>query len=310
MILETIIYECSNFIQEDKEIPKESNLTEQVDLANEKSPKSVVSNGIVQTDENNSVASSSLKKQEEDHLANKLENANTSTVAEPDELEGEKVVNLDSKLEQSTKEKARKFHSKSLKRSDSTHVDAREVETLTDYKDDSKKDPHPPESKREMDVQPSLTKATENESNDVAFPTPSGAVHDESHLKKASLPERKDCLSKEITPVEDVSKKSSAVTSDSKPKTNKRPEEKVASAVSEVSAPADVDKTKKESGTASDSEAKPLKSFSRKLEDKKRQARGKVILEEGTKISTRNDDEVLAFWLLTCKLAILLKLLI
>ncbi|MBA0757044.1 hypothetical protein Gotri_020165 [Gossypium trilobum] len=273
---------ATNKSVEDKEIPKE-----QVDLANEKSPKSVISNGIVQTDENNSLAY--LKKQEEDHLANKSENANTSTLAEPDELEGEKVVNLDSKLEQSTKEKGRKFHSKSAKPSDSTHVGGREVETLTDYKDDSKDDAHPPKSKRETDVRPSLTKATEDESNDVAFPTPSGTVHDESHLKKAALPKRKDCLSKEITPVEDVSKKSSEVASDSKAKTNKRLGKKVSFAVSEVSAPADVDKTKKEIGTAS--EAKSLKSFSRKLGDKKRQAQGKVIPEDGTKISTRNDDE-------------------
>ncbi|KAB2020002.1 hypothetical protein ES319_D07G036000v1 [Gossypium barbadense] len=276
-----------NAVQEDKEIPKESDLTEQVDLANEKSPKSVVSNGIVQTDENSSLAY--LKKQEEDHLANKSENTNTSALAEPDELEGEKVVNLDSKLEQSTKEKGRKFHSKSAKPSDSTHVGGREVETLTDYKDDSKDDAHPPKTKRDTDVQPSLTKATEDESNDVAFPTPTGTVHDESHLKKAALPKRKDCLSKEITPVEDVSKKSSEVASDSKAKTNKRLGKKVSFAVSEVSAPADVDKTKKESGTAS--EAKSLKSFSRKLGDKKRQAQGKVIPEDGTKISTRNDDE-------------------
>ncbi|KAL1089667.1 hypothetical protein V6Z11_D07G036800 [Gossypium hirsutum] len=255
-----------NAVQEDKEIPKESDLTEQVDLANEKSPKSVVSNGIVQTDENSSLAY--LKKQEEDHLANKSENTNTSALAEPDELEGEKVVNLDSKLEQSTKEKGRKFHSKSAKPSDSTHVGGREVETLTDYKDDSKDDAHPPKTKRETDVQPSLTKATEDESNDVAFPTPTGT---------------------EITPVEDVSKKSSEVASDSKAKTNKRLGKKVSFAVSEVSAPADVDKTKKESGTAS--EAKSLKSFSRKLGDKKRQAQGKVIPEDGTKILTRNDDE-------------------
>ncbi|KAG8487776.1 hypothetical protein CXB51_018653 [Gossypium anomalum] len=283
--LDNAVQACS--FLEDKEIPKESDLTKQVDLANEKSPKSVVSNGIVQTDENNSLAS--LKKQEEDHLASKSDNANTSTVAEPDELEGEKVVNLDSKLEQSTKEKGRKFHSKSAKPSDSTHVGGREVETLTDYKDDSEDDAHPPKSKRETDVQPSLTKAIEDESNDVAFPTPSGTVHDESHLKKASLPKRKDCLSKEITPVEDVSKKSSEVASDSKAKTNKRPGKKVSFAVSEVSAPADADKTKKESGTAS--EAKSLKSFSRKLGDKKRQAQQKVIPEDGTKISTRNDDE-------------------
>ncbi|KAK8535207.1 hypothetical protein V6N13_081344 [Hibiscus sabdariffa] len=307
-----------NAFQEDKDITKESVLTEQVDHANEKSPTSVVSNVIVQTDENNSLPdSNSLKKQEDDCLADKSENLDTSTVAEPDGLEGEKVVISDSKLEQSSKEKGGKSHSKSTEPSDSTHGDGKEVETFTDQKDNSKDREDTSvdgavstENKRETDVQPSLTNATKDESNDVASPAPSGAVHDVSHSNKAARPKKKDGLSKEITPsVANVSKKSSEVRSDSEAKTNKRPGKKVASAVSNKdSAPADVDKTKKESGTSSDSEEKPLKqlskkvdsssnnadgSSSRKLEEKKKRARGKVILPEkdGTKISTRNDDE-------------------
>ncbi|KAK8660694.1 hypothetical protein V6N13_051609 [Hibiscus sabdariffa] len=307
-----------NAFEEDKDITKESVLTEQVDHANEKSPTSVVSNVIVQTDENNSLPdSNSLKKQEDDCLADKSENVDTSTVAKPDGLEGEKVVISDSKLEQSSKEKGGKSHSKSTEPSDGTHGDGKEVETLTDQKDNSKdrKDTSvdgavSTENKRETDVQPSLTKATKDESNDVASPAPSGAVHDVSHSNKAARPKKKDGLSKEITPsVANVSKKSSEVRSDSEAKTNKRPGKKVASAVSSKdSAPADLDKTKKESGTSSDSEEKPLKqlskkldsssnnadgSSSRKLEEKKKRARGKVILPEkdGTKISTRNDDE-------------------
>ncbi|KAK8523466.1 hypothetical protein V6N13_113413 [Hibiscus sabdariffa] len=273
-----------NAVQEDKEIPKESVLTGQADHANEKSPTSVVSNGIVQTDENNSLPdSNSLKKQEDDHPADKSENVDASTVAEPDGLEGEKVVISDSKLEQSTKGKGGKSHSKSPSVDGAVSL----------------------ENKRATNVEPSLTKATEDESNDVASPVPGGTVHDESHSKKVARPKKKDGLCKEITPsVDNVSKKSSELKSDLEAKTNKRSGKKVASVVPKMNS-----ETEKESGTASDdSEEKPPKqlskkldsssnnadgSSSRKLEDKKTRARGKLILPEKdrTKISTSNDYE-------------------
>ncbi|XVE97346.1 hypothetical protein REPUB_Repub03eG0011800 [Reevesia pubescens] len=308
--------------QEDKEIPKEAVLTEPVDLPNENSPKSVVSNGILQTAEDDSLAdSNSVKKQEDDHLADKSQNNHTSTVAEPARLEAEKVVNSDSKSEQSTQEKGRKSDPKSTEPSDSSHVDEKEVETLIDQKSDSKHDTGSShedalvdgavslENKRETDVQPSSPKATEDESTDVAPPTPSGTIPDESHSKRAARPKRKESVSKEMTPsVDDVSKKASELTSDSEAKTNKRSGKKVATVVSnEDKALAYVDETKKESGTASDSEAKSLKQSSKKVEsssnnvdesssrqlgDKKRRAQGKVIPEkDGTKTSTQNDDE-------------------
>ncbi|KAK8654916.1 hypothetical protein V6N13_107512 [Hibiscus sabdariffa] len=272
-----------NAVQEDKEIAKESVLTEQADHANEKSPTSVVSNGIVQTDENNSLPDSkSLKKQEDDHPADKSENVDASTVAEPDGLEGEKVVISDSKLEQGTKGKGGKSHSKSPS-----------VDVAVSM-----------ENKRATNVEPSLTKTTDDESNDVASPAPGGTVHDESHSKKAAQLKKKDGLCKEITPsVDNVSKKSSELKSDVEAKTNKRSGKKVASVV-----PKKNSETEKESGTAIDSEEKPPKqlskkldsssnnadgSSSRKLEDKKTRARGKLILPEKdrTKISTSDDDE-------------------
>ncbi|XP_039066314.1 uncharacterized protein LOC120211908 [Hibiscus syriacus] len=276
----------ANAIQEDKEIPKESVLTEQVDHANEKSPTSVVSNGIAQTDENNILPdSNSVKKQEDECFADKSENVDKLTVAEPNGLEGEKVVISDSKLEQSTKEKQGKPHSKS------PSVDGAVFK----------------ENKGQKDVQPSLTKATEDESNDVTSPVRSGTIHDKSHSNKAALPKKKDGLSKIITPsVDNASKKSSGAMSDSEEKTNKRPGKKVASAVSNKdSALADVDKTKKESGTASDSEEKTLKQVSKKLDTSSNNAYGsskkmgdkkkrrKLVLPEKdkTKISTSIDDE-------------------
>ena len=314
--------------------PKEEVSSEQVDLANEKSPMSVVSNGIVQTAEDDSLAdSNSVKNQEDDPLADKSKNADTSTVAEPERLEAEKMVNSDSKSEQSTQEKGRKSDSKATEPTDSSHVDEKEAETLTVHKNDSKDDAGSPredpsidgavssENKRETDVPPSSPKATEDGSTNVASPTPSGAVPDESHSKRAARPKRKESLSKETaSSVDDVSKKASEGTSDSEAKTNKRSGKKVATVVSNKdNAPADVDETKKESGTASDSEAKSLKqpskkldsssnnvdgSLSRQLEDKKRRAQGKVVPEkDGTKTSTKDDDEVLTFLLLCCNLA-------
>ncbi|XWS17865.1 hypothetical protein CRYUN_Cryun33cG0105100 [Craigia yunnanensis] len=301
--------------QEDKEIPKEAVSTEQVDLANEKSPKSVVTNGNVQTAEDESLAdSNSLKKQEDDRLADIL------IVSEPDRLEAEKMVNSDSKSEQSTQGNVRKSDSKSTEPSDSSHVDEKEAETLTNHKNDCKDDARSPredptvdeavssENKREIDVQPSSPKATENESTDVASSTPSGTIPDESHSKRTAQTKRKESLSNETTPsIDDVSKKASEGTSDSEAKTKRRSGKKVARVVSNKdNVPADVDETKKESGTASDSEAKSLKqskkvdssnnnvdgSSSRQLEDKKRRARGKVVPEkDGTKTSTKNDDK-------------------
>ncbi|XVE53543.1 hypothetical protein DITRI_Ditri03aG0011300 [Diplodiscus trichospermus] len=304
---------------ENKEIPKEAVSTEQVDLANEKSPKSVVCNGTVQAAEDDSLADlNSLKKQEDGHLADNAENVDTLTVAEPDRSEAEKVINSDSKSEHSAPEKGRKSDLKSTEPSDSSCADEKKAETLMDHKNDSKDDAHSPrkdlavddtvsENKREIEVQPSSPKATEDELANVASPTQSETVRDESHSERAERPKTKESLSKEIS-VDDVSKEASEGSSDSEAKTNRQSGKKVATAVSnEDNVTADVDETKKVSGTASDSEAKSLKplpkkvdsssnnidgSSSRQPEDKKRRVRGKVVLKKDeTKTSTKNDDE-------------------
>ncbi|XVE71254.1 hypothetical protein DITRI_Ditri10aG0135900 [Diplodiscus trichospermus] len=311
--------------QEDKEIPKEAVSTEEVEIANAKSPKSVVSNGTVQTAEDDSLADlNSVKKHDDDHLADKSKIADASTVAEPDRLEAEKGVNSDSKTEQSTQGKGSKSDLKSTEPSDSSHVSEKESEPLTHGKNDSKVDTGPPcedtsvdgavsaenENKREADTLPSLPKATEDDSTVVASPTPSETIPDESQPKRAARPKRKESLSKEITSsADDVSKKASEETSDTETKT-RRSGKKVATVVSnDDNASADVDETKKESGTASDSEAKSQKksskkvdnsrknvdgSSSRQLEDKKRQARGKGPQKAETRTSTKTDDKEMA----------------
>ncbi|GMI81514.1 hypothetical protein like AT4G31880 [Hibiscus trionum] len=264
--------------QEDKQIPEEAVKTDQVDLANEKSPKAVACNGTMQTAEDDSLADSkSVKKEEGDCIADKSKNE-TSTVAEPDISKAEpdiskaeEVVNSDHKLEQSTQEKERKSDSKLTEPSDSSHVDEKAVETLKDHKNDSMDDAGSTrevlsvdgdvssEKRRETDVKHSSQKATEDESTDVASPTPSGT---DSHSKRAVRSKRKESMSKETaSSVDDVSKKAYEASSDSEAKTNRRAGKKVATVVSnEDNAPVDVDDPKKESDTASDLEAKTPKS--------------------------------------------------
>ncbi|OMO61585.1 hypothetical protein CCACVL1_23400, partial [Corchorus capsularis] len=319
---------------EDKEPPKAAASDEQVDHANVKSSKSVVSNGILQTAEDDSLAASApLKKQgdekqedekqedakqedakqkddeqeddkqeddkqEDDHLADKSKNADTSTVAEPDRLETEKLADSDSKSEQSAQEEGRKSDLKSAEPSNSSHVDEKEAETLTDHKNDKKDDAGAPsedpsldgwakssenkgetdvqpsspkatedadvssENKKETDVQPSSLKATEDESTAVASPTASGTIPEDVQSKRAARSKRKDTAAS----VKEVSKKSSEGTRDSEAKTNRRSGKKVATVVSnEDNVPANVDETKKESGTASDSEAKTNRRSGKKV---------------------------------------------
>ncbi|XP_039007782.1 protein IWS1 homolog isoform X2 [Hibiscus syriacus] len=281
--------------QEDKQIPEQAVSTEKVDLANEKSPKAVVCNGILQTAEDDSLADlNSVKKEEGDHIADKSKNE-TSPVAEPYISKAEEVVNSDPMLEQNTQEKERKSDSKLTEPSDSSHVDEKAVETSKDQKNDSKDDAGSQHlsvggavssENRKTDVQHSSQKATKEEFNDVASPTPSGT---DSHSTRAARPKRKDGASKETTSsVDDVSK----ATSDSEAKTNRRSGKEVAAVVSsEDNAPVDVDETKKESDTASDSEAKSLKKSSKKVDSSGNNAADQTKKESALQVIQRQITE-------------------
>ncbi|XP_039043257.1 titin homolog isoform X3 [Hibiscus syriacus] len=296
--------------QEDQEIPEEAVSTEQVGLANERSPKSVVSNGTVQTAEDNLLTdSNSIKKQEDDHLSDKSNNDKTSTVAGTDRLVAENLVNSDSRSEESTLETEKTSDSKLTEPSDNVHVDEKEPETSLDPIKDSKDDAGSlrgdlsvegavfSENEQKTDAQPSSPKPTED-STDVASPTPSGAIPDESHSEKAALPrtipddshsekaaqpmtipdvshsekaaqpERKEGLSEETMPsFQDVHKKVTEGMSDSEVKTNRLSGKKVATVVSnKVNDADDVDETKKECGSASGSEAKSRTQSSKKVD--------------------------------------------
>ncbi|KAG4195253.1 hypothetical protein ERO13_A06G100800v2 [Gossypium hirsutum] len=271
--------------KEDKEIPEEAVSTGQ-GLANEKSPKSVVSNGRVQTAEDNLLAdASTVKKQEDDHLCDKSKNDDTSTVAEPDRLEAEKIVNSDSRSEESTLETGKKSDSKSTKPSDNFHVDEKETETSLDLKNDSKDDAGSlrdnmsvdgavsSENKRETDAQSSAPKPTEDDSAVVASPTPSGSIPDESHSEKAAQPKsipdgsrsEKAAQPKSI-PDESQSKKaaqSKTIPDEGHSKKAAQPERK--ESLSEETTPSVDDVPKKGSEGMSDSEVKASKQSGKKV---------------------------------------------
>ncbi|EXB86689.1 hypothetical protein L484_013220 [Morus notabilis] len=138
--------------------------------------------------------------------------------------------------------------------------------------------------------------------------SPSENLPDESHSNK-SVQKKKDTSDKEAAPsADDLSKKVADVTSDSEVKLNRRAGKKVPAAISNVNkVSTEIDASVKDSETTSDSETKPLKqsvkkmdkssknehgSSAKKVEDKKKQGRGKAVSEKSvTKASVKDDSK-------------------
>ncbi|GLT72796.1 hypothetical protein SLA2020_447000 [Shorea laevis] len=290
---------------EDKERATAVVSSEQVDPAIQKSPNVVMSNGVAETGEDDSLPhSNSEKKQELDHHTDQSKKL---------------------KPEETTKKRGRKLNSsaKSTEPSDSSLIDDEvETEKLPEHKSHSEDVPSSPvkdpsveaagstENEKEAGIKLSSNKALENESGNVASQSPSGSLPDESQSKKAGgRQKKKGSLNKEATPsADDVSKKASEGTSDSEIKPNRRSGKKVPGDISnEKKTPTAVDASKKESASISNSEAKPLKQSAKKvsggskigdgppskqLEDKKKRGRGKAISEKDvTKSSAKDDDK-------------------
>ncbi|TXG62253.1 hypothetical protein EZV62_013616 [Acer yangbiense] len=269
--------------QVDQQDATEAASTEPVDPANDKSPKSVVSNGITLTEENDSLADTdTLKKQESDNLADPSKSADTPSNAERDGLDTEKVVNVEQKSEQTTKKRGKKTTSsmKSGEPSDGCHIEGeKEAETPLDHKTSSKDVPSSPredasvegavssDNGKETGTQIASPKVTEGESTDVS-PSPAGSLPSEGRAQMVGRQKKKESLVKEVSPsADDVTRRVSEGTSDSEAKPHKKSGKKVL-----VGTTASEDKThstnasKKESGSTSDSEAKLLKRSAKKVD--------------------------------------------
>uniref|UniRef100_A0A5B7B5K5 Tudor domain-containing protein n=1 Tax=Davidia involucrata TaxID=16924 RepID=A0A5B7B5K5_DAVIN len=302
-----------------KESVTEEASPDEVNPTIDRSPKSVMSNGVAETgNEGTSVDPESLKKPEHGHHVNQSVNTSETSKVEPDDSNAGKLVKSESKPEQTSKRRGRKLKSliNSIEPSNSSQVDSeKETERLTDRQKSRSKEvrsspSEDPSIEKETGVQLSSPKASESEAVNVASPSPSERLPDEIRSKKAGRPKRKENLIQEALPSADVSKRASEVTSDSEVKTQKRSGKKTPAGISnEDKTPALVDTSKNEGGTTSDSEAKPLKQSSKKMdagnnieegsslkkkEDGKRRGKGKATSEKDvTKSSTKDNDKVI-----------------
>ncbi|GAV59950.1 hypothetical protein CFOL_v3_03481 [Cephalotus follicularis] len=308
--------------QEDKGDVTEAASPEKVDHANDRSPKSAVSNGIAETGEDDSSADlNSLKNQEPANDQSKSIDAPSGV--EPDSLGSEKVVVTELKPDQTTKKRGKKpnFLIKFTEPSDSSYIDGeKELEKLRDHKIDSKDVPSSPHEVPSVDVavssanekdtsnKPSSPEAVEGESADVALPSPI-TLPDENRAKKSGgRSKEKESLNTEASlSVDDGSRKASEETSDSEAKPQKSSRKKAPSGTSkEYKSSIVADASKKESDATSYSETKPFKKSAKKVdascnngdglpskkkEDKKRRRTKSFSEKDEMKISPKDDDK-------------------
>lgn len=304
----------------DKETAKDVEVpSEQVGPTNDGSPRSIVSNGITQARDDDSLADSNSTKKELGHHTDTSKDADLSSNAGPGNVGTVKVVDTEPKLEASTEIKGKKTISvKVAEPSGASPVDGeKETEKVQEDKDTDKDRSGPPhkdlsisgagssENEKPADIKPSSPKAIEGESVNVAPLSPSESLPDESRLKRSMRVKKKETSLKEDTPSVDVCKKASDGTSDSETKPSKRPEKKVASVTSnEDKTQTLIDSSNKESGSTSDSDARPIKQSAKKVEaasnnaeeplkqteDKRKRNRGKAASVKGSS-KTPNKDE-------------------
>ncbi|XP_028095349.1 uncharacterized protein LOC114295323 [Camellia sinensis] len=248
------------------------------------SPKSVMSNGVAETGNEDRLADpESSKKQEHAHQVDQSVDTIVTSNAEPDDSDSGKIEKSESKPEQTSKKRGQKLNSliNSTEPSDSSRVESDKVsERMADRQTShSKEVPGSPSEEPSVEVavtsendkenvKLSSPKAIESESMNVASPSPSGSVPDEGRLKKAGRPKKRDNLVQDIAlSANVVSKKASDGTSDLEVKPQRRSGKKALAGSTEEKTPAPTDKSKSEGGT-SDSEEKPLKDCVRKVDAK------------------------------------------
>ncbi|KAJ6295366.1 hypothetical protein OIU78_023397 [Salix suchowensis] len=265
--------------QVDEEETIEVTAPKQADPANDKSPKSAVSNGVTQTREDDSLADShSLKKQEDNHT-DQLKSIDMPSNAEPVISDSEKVANTESEAEQASKKSAEKSPAKLAEPSESfPAVSEKEAVELPDdkipdedipssHKDHSVEEAISSENIKQTVSQPSSPKASEGESVPVASPSVGESPPVESVSKNGGRPKKKESLNKHCAPSsDDVPKKVSDGTGDSEVKSHKHSRKKAfAGTSSDDKTPMMTDASKKESDTTSEPESKSLKQSSKEV---------------------------------------------
>lgn len=271
------------FDQVAKERVTEEACPEEVQPTADRSPKSVVSNGITETGN-------------EETLVDLEESLKEPEKGDADDLDAGKSVKPKSKQEQTAKKKGKKTSSiNSVEPSDTSRADSeKEAEKLPDRRKSRTKavriapldDPpvesnEPSENETEAGIQLSPPKASESEAvNAAAPPSPSGSLPDETRLKKAGRTKKKELLIEEEKPSEAVS--------DSEFKPQKRTGKK-ATAIKNDKVLASVGTSKNEGETTNDLESKPLKQSGKKGELSESEV--KPLKQSGKKGDSSNNIE-------------------
>ncbi|OMO99849.1 hypothetical protein CCACVL1_03578 [Corchorus capsularis] len=133
----SFLFEYSVFVTwcVDKEIPKEASSTKQVDLAINKSLKLVLSNALLQGKDDSLTDLNSFKKKDHGNHADRAKNVDKTSIAEPDILRTDKVVNCECKSD--TKNRLTKPNLLRTKSSANLYIHENEVENVPDPKKDS-----------------------------------------------------------------------------------------------------------------------------------------------------------------------------
>ncbi|KAL5071500.1 hypothetical protein RYX36_022387 [Vicia faba] len=283
--------------QVDSEITKEATPPPQQDndADGDRSPKSVMSNGITQAGEDDTLVESKPLKEQDGTDSPVLSKGNNLSVNEErNDLDTEIIDSKEQKLERSTKRKGKKASSsKSTKSSKRSNVvSEKEAEKTFDSVSPSKETPSSlndngvveatgtSENDKEIKVTISSPKVGDVESDAVVSHSPSESNHDENRSKKRVRTKKKDSSVKEVT-AGHISKKMSEGTCDSEVKSAKPSAKKGLDRSSDVKVTTVVDAVKKGSGKSEERTKGDGGSSSRKQEDKKK---GSGKTEERTKV--------------------------
>ena len=293
------------------------------------SPKSVVSNGNVQKEIEDSSTGVDDTKQADNDNRDEVKASPARSKAGVDSHDDGEHAKPQPKVEKSnsSKRKGRRTSAlkSSLKPSQSMHADdKKETDKVPDEqekgavdadstrsKDAVVDDAGPAANKREPDALASSPKNLENEKEndnepaDVSSPSPSGSLAGESHLTKVGQPKKKDKLVQESVPASDTDskmksdpKKTPERNDVSESEAHKRPGVKASSELDkEEHTHSPVAASKKDDGNESNLDAKSAKQSGKKVAvisgqsgDKKRRGQGKGTSSKDLAKTQSKDD--------------------
>nr|XP_016504302.1 PREDICTED: neurofilament heavy polypeptide-like isoform X2 [Nicotiana tabacum] len=256
---------------------REEARSEDIDPTVNRSPKSIISNGVSQENVGSPAEAELLANAGDNDESDLQDAAKTPSKSESDDLRAGKSTNSESKSEQTAKKRGRRTNSSNSAESSHQAPDdsEKEAEKLPDHQNNQNKndqssaseDPAVEQSNSleepETTLQDSAPKESEGEAVNVAPSSTVPSLPDESAPKKDGR-QKEDSLNQE----ECVSEKESEATSDLEVKQVRRPSKK---------APAEPSHKENEGGSTSDVEAKKQKKSGKKIDTKNKNQVGPSV---------------------------------